>query len=195
MKTIKKYTLLFISLLFASLNFNLILNPLNLVTGGTQGLAILITHIFELKPSTIILIINITALIVSYFFLTKENTYSALTSTFVYPLFIKLTSSISSLTIIKNHILIFTIIAGIICGITGGYIYKLGFSSGGITIINLLLKKYFKLKISVSNFIINTIIIILGYFHFGLTKALYSIIVITISSILIYSILKKRKTN
>ena len=62
----KKYIILIISLFFAALNFNLFLKPLNLVTGGNQGVAIIIKHLTKLKPSFIILIINIIALIICY---------------------------------------------------------------------------------------------------------------------------------
>lgn len=181
----KKYLILTISLLFAALNFNIFLNNLNLVTGGTQGLALLIKHIINIKISTIVFIINIICLIISIIFLKKETTTSAVISTFIYPLFIRITSIIPVLNIIENHPLISSIIAGIICGTTGGIIYKMNFSSGGLTTINLLLKKYYNIKESISNFVINGIIIIIGSIFFGLIKAIHSIIVISISSIII----------
>lgn len=194
LKNIKKNIFLLICLFFAALNFNLILKPLNLVTGGTQGLAIILTHLFKIKPSTIVLIINVIALIISFFLLTKDNTYSALVSTFAYPLFIKITSYIPELPFPSNLTIIFAIIAGVVCGITGGLIYKLGFSSGGITILNLIINKYLKIKIALINFVVNAIIIGLGYWSFGLKKALYSIIVIGIGSFIIYLILRKKSS-
>lgn len=187
----KKYLILLISLLFAALNFNIFLKTFNLVTGGTQGLAIIIKHLINLKSSTIILIINIISLVISFIFLRKETTTSAIVSTFVYPLFIKITSIIPTLSIIENHIFISSLIAGIVCGTTGGIIYKMNFSSGGITVINLLLKKYLHMKVSISNFLINGIIIIIGCFFFGFIKMLYSLLVISISSIIIHFIIKK----
>lgn len=187
----KKYIYLLISLFFAAINLNLFLKPLNLVTGGTQGLAIIINNITSLKLSFIILIINIIALLLSFILLKKETTKGTIISTFAYPIFVKITSYIPTINFINNYQLITALIAGTICGTTGGIIYKLNFSSGGITIINLLLRKYFNIKVSISNFIINTIIIVAGCFFFGITKMLYSLIVITISSFIIHFIMKK----
>lgn len=187
----KKYFILLLSLLLAAINFNLFLKPLNLVTGGTQGLAIIINNLINLKSSLIILIINIISLIISFIFLKKETTTSAIISTFSYPFLIKLTSFIPEFTFIKEHLLISSLLAGIICGTTGGIIYKMNFSSGGITVINLLTKKYLKLKVSISNFIINSLIIIVGTFFLGFLKIFYSLIVIFISSIIIHFIMKK----
>ena len=88
----KKYSILVIALLFAALNFNIILKNLNLVTGGTQGIAIIIEKITNLSTSKIIFIINITSLIISLIFLKKETTTSTIISTFAYPIFVKITS-------------------------------------------------------------------------------------------------------
>lgn len=191
----KKYSILVIALLFAALNFNIILKNINLVTGGTQGIAIIIEKITNLNTSKIIFIINITSLIISLIFLKKETTTSTIISTFAYPIFVKITSYIPTLTIIRKYKFISSIIAGIICGTTGGLIYKMNFSSGGLTIINLLLKKYLKIKVSKSNFIINTLIIIIGTIYIGINKLIYSLIVVTISSITIHSIMKYNLTR
>ena len=188
----KKYMTLLISLFIAALNFNLFLKPLNLVTGGNQGIAIIIKHITKFKPSLIILIINIIALIISYILLKKETTTSLVISSFSYPIFVRITNSLSLSPITKIPI-ITAIIAGIICGITGGIIYKMDFTQGGISIINNALHKYFKIKISITNFVVNTSIIIIGSFFFGFIKLLYSLIVVCISNLIINFILSKNK--
>lgn len=191
MKKIKNYFLLTLCLFIAALNFNLILQPLELVTGGTQGFALLITSIIKIKPSFIILIINITTLIISYFCLSKSTTYGTVAASFIYPICVKLTSFIPHISFIAHHTLLSSIIAGIICGLTGGYIYKLGFSAGGVSTINLIVNKCLKIRVAASNLIINLLIIVLGCFIFGLAKGFYSVIVITISSIFINIIMKK----
>ena len=194
MKKIKSYIILLLCLFLASLNFNLILKELNLVTGGTQGLAILLNYLVDLSPSLIIFLINTITLIISIFFLPVKNTSGALVSSLIYPLFINLTSYIHPITFLQDYKLIFIILSGIIFGITSGFIYKYNFSSGGLTIINLLIHKYFHIKISLINFIINSIIILLGYFYFGITKTLFSILVIIIGSIIIHLILGFKKS-
>lgn len=190
----KKYILLIISLLFAALNFNLFLKPLNLVTGGTQGVAIILTKFLNIKPSLIVLIINTISLIISYIFLKKETTLSLVISSFVYPLFINITSQLTIKELLNIPILI-SLIAGTICGITSGIIYKLNFTQGGISIINNLLHHYTKLKISISNFTINTIIILIGSFYFGILKMLFSLIIVIISSTIIHFIMSKKLTK
>jgi len=195
MEKLKKYILLLILLYIASINFNLILKPLELVTGGTQGLAIIGHHLLKISPSLIILIINGIMLVLSFLFLRKETTLGTIIATFTYPLFVKTTTFFNQIILPSYFDWILAIIAGIICGFTCGYTYKLGFSTGGINVFSVILKKYFKIKISITNFIINTSIIIIGCFYFGFLKSFYSIMVVIINSFLIYSIMKKKSEN
>lgn len=190
----KKHILLLILLFIAALNFNAFLKPLNLVTGGNQGIALIIKHLTKQKPSTIIFIVNMISLIISYIFLKKETTISLVIASISYPIFVRLTNNITLNVITKIPILT-SIIAGIICGITGGLIYKMNFNQGGISIFNSLLYKYLNIKISICNFIINTTILIIGSIYFGFIKLLYSLIVVIISSLIINFIMSKKLTT
>ena len=69
--------------------------------------------------------------------------------------------------------------------ITNGYIYKLGFTAGGINTIAPIINKYKNIKVGTINLIINIIILLIGCFQFGIKKLLYAIVVIIINSILI----------
>ena len=178
----KKYLKLLLILLIAAINFNIFLKPMKLVTGGTQGLAIIIHELIKMPHSTIVLIINLLMLILSYIFLKKETTLGTVLATISYPLFIKLTSFFD-LNISTN--LLNVIITGIISGLTNGYIYKLGFTAGGINTIAPIINKYKNIKIGTINLIINIIILLIGCFQFGIKKLLYAIVVIIINSILI----------
>jgi len=195
MQKLKKYFFLLILLFIASLNFNIILKPLKLATGGTQGLAIIINSLIKLEPSTIIFIINISMLVISYFLLSRETTYGTILATLIYPLMVRLTNNLISFKFINHYLIIFVILSGIICGITSGFIYKLGFSSGGLNLISLIIKKYFHINVAITNFCLNVIIILLSCFSFGIKKGLLAILNILINSIIINLILRKNKLN
>ena len=183
----KKYLKLLLILLIAAINFNIFLKPMKLVTGGTQGLAIIIHELIYMPHSTIVLIINLLMLILSYIFLKKETTLGTVISTISYPLFIKLTSFLD-LSISTN--LLNVIITGIISGFTNGYIYKLGFTAGGINTIAPIINKYKSIKIGTINFIINFLILILNIILFGIDNFIYSIIIIIENSFIINLVFK-----
>ncbi len=191
MKRIKNYILLSLTLFVAALNFNYLLHPLNLVTGGTQGMALVFHAFIPIPFSILILIINILTLILSYFTLSKSTTYGTLVATFVYPLCVHLASLLPEISLNEEALLIYSLLAGVVCGLTGGYVYRLGFSSGGVNTLNLWIQKYLHIKVSLSNFIINATIILLGVLFFGVEKGFYSILVILVSSLVIDHMVKK----
>ncbi len=185
----KKYLLLLIILLIAAINFNLFLKPLKLVTGGTQGVSIIINNFTNISNYLIVLIINILMLILSFIFLRKQTTFGTILATISYPLLIKLTNS---LKFNFDYYLLNIIITGIISGITNGLIYKLGFTAGGINVLAPIINKYKKIKIGTINLIINSLILLIGCLVFGVKNFLYAMLVVIINSIFINIIMYKK---
>lgn len=185
-----KYLILILCLLISSICFNCIQYPNHIVSGGIPGIAIIINSFTNINPSTIISIISILLFIISFIFLGKIKTISSLVSTLIYPLFIKLTSNLFTITI--NPILA-SIIIGTITGISVGLIYKIGFNNGGISIVIEIISKYTKLSIPIISFIINIFIILIGSIN-NINMLVYSSIIIFINSIVIRIILKKTST-
>ena len=111
-------------------------------------------------------------------------------ATFIYPLFVRITSYINFIYISDK--IIISILIGIITGISVGLIYKIGFNNGGISILVEIISKYTKISISVVSFIINIIIVLLGWLVVGNNMAIYSSIIIIINSLVVGLIIKNR---
>ena len=184
----KDYFYLVILLFIASCNFNFLLKPLNLVCGGTQGLSIIINKVTNIDYSIIILIINFSMFLLSSILSSEKMTLGVIISTFMYPIMVKITSNID---IFYNYYFN-SILAGIISGLTSGFIYKLGFSTGGINLLGPLINKWINLKIGTINLIINVVIMILSLILFGISNFFNSIIIIVINGLVINLILYKK---
>ena len=184
----KDYIYLLLMLFIASLNFNLFLKPLELACGGTLGLSIIINKLIGIDNSIIILFINICMLLLSFILLNKKMTIGLFISTFIYPIFIYITSNIN---ISFDIFILNLIIVSILSGITNGIIYKLGFSSSGIALLSPIINKYTNIKIGTINLFINIIITSLYFLLFGINKLIPSILVIVFNSLIINMILYK----
>ena len=182
-KSLKKYFILLCCLFFSAIVFNLFLYPLDLVTGGVNGIAILTSHFLNITPAITIWGISVILLIFSFFLLDKEQTIASLLSTFLYPFFVYITSLFVRYIVIdlSDYILI-SLIVGILLGISNGILYKIGFSTGGLNIISQLLYRYFHIPYSKTTFVINSIIVIIGGFVFGFPMVLYTLIIIFVNS-------------
>lgn len=185
-----------ISLLLSALVYNIFLLPLNLVSGGSNGIAIITKHIYQIDPAIMILIISISCIMLSLMYLGFERTSGTIIASLLYPFFIKITVPIANLiTIDLQDIFIIIIFAGVLSGIANGLMYKTGYSSGGLPIISQILYKYFKIPIAKSSLFMNIIIVIIGAIFFGTTNAMYAIILLYINSIVLDKVLLGISSN
>ena len=179
----KRYLSLTIALIISALGFNLLLSPINLVAGGTSGLAIVLKEIFDIPPDDLITIIYIIMFLLSFLLLGKDSFAGLLYASIMYPILVNLTSGISNIIIINyNDPFLIAIFAGILSGISGGLTYKNDFPSSGLGVIAPIMNKYFKLSISSVNFAINTIIVLFGGYYFGIDMILYAIVLLYLNS-------------
>ena len=181
-----RYGFLLASLFLSALIFNLFLYPTNLVTGGMNGVAIIINHIIEIDPAIVIFVGSLLLLGLSYLFLGLDQTAGSVVATIVYPVFVEITEPISKLIVIDtSDLILMSILIGVLLGITNGLMYKVGFSNGGLNIISQIFYKYFRISLSKTTMVINLIVVLIGGFYFGFNMVLYALVIIYISSFVI----------
>ncbi len=195
-KLAKRIAILLVSLFVLSLVYNLLLLPTDLVAGGVNGIAIITNYVYGIDSSIMILLISTACLLFSFLYLGIERTLGSLLATFIYPLFVKVTAIITQgITIDYNDKFLIIIFAGVIGGLANGFIYKTGFSNGGLPIISQILYKYHKIPIAKSSMVINSIIIIIGSFFFGWSMMMYAIILVFINNMMIDKVLLGISSN
>lgn len=171
--------------LILSISYNLFLAPNKLVAGGVSGIAIILNSLFKIDHFIVILALNISLLILSYFLLGKEKTRASILGSLVFPFFVKLTSDIGQIIDIDtSQLLISAVFGGVLYGLGIGMIFKAGYTSGGTDILNQILNKYFKLSIGKSMLYTDGTITLSSSLVFGTNKMMYAIIVLYIVSIM-----------
>lgn len=171
--------------LILAISYNLFLAPNKLVAGGVSGIAIILNSLFKVDHFIVILALNISLLILSYFLLGKEKTRASILGSLVFPFFIKLTSDIGQIIDIDtSQLLISAVFGGVLYGLGIGMIFKAGYTSGGTDILNQILNKYFKLSIGKSMLYTDGTITLSSALVFGTNKMMYAIIVLYIVSIM-----------
>ena len=177
--------LLFISLLISAVIYNMFLLPLNIVTGGTGGIAQITLFVFNIDPAFMVLILSLLCATISVAFLDFDKTASTIVVSFLYPAMVKITEPlINYMTVSENDIFIVVIITGVILGFANGLMYKSGYSNGGLTVITQTLYKYFHIPVGKSGLVLNGIVILVGGYYFGITATIYAIISLYIRSVI-----------
>lgn len=181
-----RYIKLILSLLLSAILFNLLIKKINVVTGGVNGIALIVNKIFKIDEVVTISFLLLILLILSYIFLGIDNVKGSIISTIIYPFFVKLTNPLyGKIVFSESKYILVSIIIGIISGFSNLLMYQTEFSNGGLPIINQILFKYKKISIGLSSLIINGIIVMLGAIVYGFDKLIYSFTILVINSLII----------
>ena len=195
-KEVRRYLTMLLSLLLSAILFNLLILKANIVCGGVNGIAIIINHIYKIKPSIIIFIISVLLLIFSLFFLGLKRTSGTIIATITYPILVEVTSYLTQyIKIDISDLFLISIFIGVIGGLSNGLMYKTGFSNGGLPIISQILYEKLKFPISKTSFSINGVIVLIGGFYFGWNMVMYAIIILYINSLMIDKIMLGTSNN
>lgn len=184
---IRLYRLLLItiSLVLSAIVYNLFLLPLSIVSGGTSSIGTIVYHLYNIDPAITIFLISGLCSLLGFMYLGKERTMGTILACIAYPLIIEATSKIVRyIPIDTSDTLLIVLFAAVLSGIANGLMYKSGYSSGGLPTISQILYEKFRISVAKSSFVMNFIIVMIGAYFFGLTNALYAVILLYIYSII-----------
>ena len=162
-----------------AVGIGLFILPYNIDNGGVTGISVIFNKLFD--PAIFISILNWILFFVGWIFLKKEFAVKTLLSTLVYPVFLNVLYHSSLAEVMKTDIndpLLAAILGSVLVGVGLGLVYKVGGSSGGLDVISVMLNKYKGIKISLSTFMLDSIIVLVGTFTVSIGAGLYGIIAI-----------------
>ncbi|HKM29668.1 MAG TPA: YitT family protein [Bacilli bacterium] len=166
-KRILEFIYLTIGVAFVSFSFSFFLSPNNIVVGGVSGISIIIKDLFGgYDPATVILVLNIGLLVIGFIFLGKDFFFKTAYGSLMFPVFIWLFDfvyKVMKLDFSQMDIILVIIFSSIIMGLGLGIVVKNGGTTGGTEIPQRIFFKYFHLPYSLSLYIIDGSIILIGF--------------------------------
>ena len=163
--------------------FNIFYEPNNILLGGFGGIATIISDLLakvniHISISIIYLVINTVLYIFAVKTLGKTFAIYAIIGILTYSLALE----VCKLPSVSDDLLLCSIYGGVIYGIGIGLIIRFGGSTGGGDMLGCIIN-HKKPKISVGwvTIFVNTIVIVISLFIYGLNLSLYSLIAIFIS--------------
>lgn len=174
-----------LSLAFSTCIFIL---PHDIVNGGTSGLGVVLKGFFGISPELVITVSIWLLFFVGLIVLGKEFALKTLVSTILYPSFVNLLSNLNFFSMLARDVsnpLLASLVGAVLAGFGLGIVYVVGASTGGFDVVCLIIKKYFGIKLSVSTLIIDSTIIILGLVSLSFENALYGLLCVVLTSLII----------
>ena len=133
-----------------TLAIKLFLLPANLISCGTTGIALVVSHFAPISMSGFILIFNMAMLVVGWLCLGRKFAVTTILSSVLYPVFLEVLNRILGDVVVTENMLLNVLFAGIGLGGSLGIVIRAGASTGGMDIPPLVLKKYFHIPVSAS---------------------------------------------
>lgn len=157
----------------SAVGFNTMFLENRIASGGVGGLAISLNALFGWEPGTFVLLANIPLMVLCFLLLGKEIFLKTVYGSWIFPIFISLTSSLPTFT---NTPLLAALFGGIILGFGLGLVFLGNSSTGGTGIVVQILNKYTPLPLGLLIILVDGIIVGIGFIAFDADTVLYSII-------------------
>ncbi len=195
---LKEYALITIGVLLVVVGVYFFKFPNNFSTGGVTGMAIILSPFLGsgVSTGTIVLVVNIILLIVSYITLGRSignrTVYCSLLlslSIRILEIFVPMEGPLTDQPLLE---LAFAVI---IPSIGAALLFNIGASTGGTDVIAMLLKKYTSLDIGRSLLLTDFLLTIAVFPVFGVTTGLLSVLGLILKSTLVDNVIENLNLN
>ncbi len=164
---LKELFIVTIGNLLVAIAFSFFLDPINLVIGGATGLATIFKDQFGWDTAISVFIINTILLLLGFAVLGKDFFVKTLYSTLILPVFISICNYAYGFMTVGKEILVndrmlVILFSSIIMGLGIGLVMKNGGTTGGTEVPQKMLYKFFHMPFSVSLFLIDGVIVLIG---------------------------------
>ena len=165
------------------------LMPAELVTGGTTGMALTVEHLFDIPVSGFVLAFNVAMLLLGWRILGRGFAVTTLGSTFLYPLALEVWERVLGDLVLTQDILLCTVFTGLGIGLSLGIVIRSGASTGGMDIPPLVLRKFFRIPVSVSMYAFDVAILLTQALFRPVENVLYGILLVLIYTVVLDKVL------
>lgn len=170
---IKDIVLVTVGAFISAIGFNSMFLENNIASGGVGGLAISLKALLGWDPGTFVLIANVPLMLLCLILLGKGTFLKTIYGSMIYPISIKLTAGLPTLT---HDPLLAAIFGGIVLGFGLGLVFRGNSSTGGTGIVVQILNKYTPIPLSILVAVVDGIVVLIGFVAFDPDTVMHSII-------------------
>lgn len=173
----KNYIYIFLGSFCLALSLLAFLLPNSITTGGTPGMALLLSQVSSLSIASLMILFNIPLVLLGIKFLGKAFAIRTISTIVIISIIVDLLQNVFEIKALVHETLLASVFGGILIGLGIALILKGKSSAGGTTVLASLIASKTEFKQGQVLLFFDAIIIVLSIFIFkDLEKALWSII-------------------
>ena len=183
MKELSDLLLIVLGNFILALGIMLFVSPMDFVSGGATGIALLFEKMFGLKLSIGVGILNVIMFILGLFVLGKRFAATTLLSTFLYPGFLAVMETMPALATLNTDPIVAAVFGGASIGIGVGLVIRMGSSTGGMDIPPIILQKYTGIAVAISMNAMDLVIMATQMPYSTPQKVMYSLLMLVVTTV------------
>jgi uncharacterized membrane-anchored protein YitT (DUF2179 family) len=178
-KNITAVISIFAGALLGAIAFKCVLLPNGLISGGLGGIALLISKFININIQIILAVLCLPIAIWAYIKYGIKQIISAISCFTLFTVFLGIVNTF--IPAFKTDSILASVLSGVIFGISGGVVLRLGYANGPESLVGLYIKNKYNVPIGVFFTVVNIIIVCTSLLYSNLEMVLYSFISIYIS--------------
>ncbi|MCR5792389.1 MAG: YitT family protein [Lachnospiraceae bacterium] len=194
---LKRICVTILGTFFMAAGVTLFLEPMDMVTGGVTGLAIIVKDATgSIWNGGIPLwitnaICNVLLFTAGYFVLGKKYLKKTIFATVIFTIFLSL---IPEIDLVKGDYILATVFGSMTCGIGFGLVFSTGSSTGGTDMLAAMIHKQWR-AVSLAHILlaIDGCIVVIGGIIYGATSVLYAVITVYLTTRIMNAVLEGMK--
>ena len=157
--------------------------PSGVIMGGATGVGIVLGKVIPLDTAVIVLGVNLMALALGWAVLGWRFVLATIASSLLYPLFLGAAQRIPGIDRLTADPLLAALLGGGLVGIAVGLVMRVGSSTGGTDVVNLVLHKWSHIPVSVAVYLTDIVIMGAQALFSDPEQILYGVVLLVVETI------------
>lgn len=157
--------------------------PSGVIMGGATGVGIVLARFIPLDTATIVLCVNLMAMALGWAVLGWRFVVATIASSLLYPIFLGAAQRIPSIDQLTADPLLAALLGGGLVGIAVGLVMRVGSSTGGTDVVNLVLHKWTHIPVSAAVYLTDIVIMGAQALFSDPEQILYGVVLLVVETI------------
>ena len=157
--------------------------PSGVIMGGATGVGIVLARFIPLDTATIVLCVNLMALALGWAVLGWRFVVATIASSLLYPIFLGAAQRIPGIDQLTADPLLAALLGGGLVGIAVGLVMRVGSSTGGTDVVNLVLHKWTHIPVSAAVYLTDIVIMGAQALFYDPEQILYGVVLLVVETI------------
>ena len=159
--------------------------PSSVIMGGATGVGVVLARFIPLDTALIVLCVNLLALALGWAVLGWRFVLATVASSLLYPIFLGAAKRVPGIEGLTADPLLSALLGGGLVGIAVGLVMRVGSSTGGTDVVNLVLHKWTHIPVSVAVYLTDIVIMGAQAVFSDPEQILYGVVLLVVETIVL----------